>query len=220
MFILLIGSVISKSAYPILSRLFKKSLAELKIFIENYTRLMFILAIPLCFGGLILSPLIINFIYGEEYKEAILVFQILIISASIIYITAIYAHSLQACQKQKTHLVGMGIGSIINITLNFLLIPKFGLYGAAFVTLLTQSFVLLFTYFKFSKIIKISIIKYTIKPLIASLVMFTVLYFLNLNLFILLFLGIVVYFIVMIIIRGISRNDVNMIKNIFAKNNL
>lgn len=219
-FILLLGSVIGKSAYPILSKLFKTSLSDLKLFIENYNKLILILAIPIAFGGYILASPIINLVYGSDFNEAILVFQILIFSASITYIATIYAHSLQACEKQKTHLIGMGIGSIINITFNLLLIPKFGLYGAAFVTLLTQFFVLLFMYFKFSKIIKIPILKHLIRPLIASLVMFLVLYMLNLNLFILLFLGIIIYLVVMLVIKGISRSDINIIKNFFAKNNL
>lgn len=216
-FILLLGSVISRSTYPIISRLFKKSLEKMKVFIENYTRLMFILAIPLGLGGIALAPDIINFIYGEGYEEAILAFRILICTASLNYISTIYAMSLQACSKQKTHFVIMCATSLFNIVLNLLLIPKFSLYGAASVTLLTQLLVLLFMYFKFRKITKVSILKYILKPLIASIIMFLVLIFLDLNIFIMLFLGIVTYFVFMFIIRGFSTNDIRMLKDIFTK---
>lgn len=194
-FVLLLGSVISRSTYPIISRLFKMSLEKMRIFVENYTRMMFVLAIPLGFGGIALAPAIINFIYGAGYEEAVLAFRILIFTASLSYISTVYAVSLQACNKQKTHFIIMSITSVLNIVLNLFLIPKFSLYGAAYITLLTQVLVLLFAYFSFRKITKVSILKFITKPLIASLIMFLTLSFLNLNLLVMLLLGIVIYFI-------------------------
>ncbi|NQV00370.1 MAG: flippase, partial [Parcubacteria group bacterium] len=143
-FILIMGSVINRSTYPVISKLYKKSISKLQDFLENYSRVMFIIGIPIAFGGLILASSIIKLIYGEDFTESILPFQILVFSAAIAYISTIYAHSLQICKKQKTHLLGMGIGAFINIILNFILIPYYGLIGAAITTLITEIFILFF----------------------------------------------------------------------------
>lgn len=217
-FILLIGSVVSRSTYPIISKLYKKSLLKLAEFLEKYSRFMLIIAFPLAFGGVILAAPLIKLIYGDGFSEAILPFQILIFSAATIYISTVYAHSLQACQKQKTHLIGMGIGALINISLNLILIPKYSLVGAAIATLITEMFIFLFMYLKFSKTIKLPILKYIIRPLISSVLMFIFLYFLSsLNPFILLALGVLIYFSLMLLIKGIHREDFLAVKSLLGK---
>ena len=184
------GSVINRSTYPVISRLYKNSLNKLQEFLENYSRIMFIIGVPISFGGLVLASPIINLIYGEIFKESVLPFQILIFSTALIYVSTIYAHSLQIGNKQKTHLLGMGLGALINIILNIILIPYYGLIAAAITTLATEFFILIFMYVNFSKIIKLPVLKYVYKPLIASLCMFLLLYFLGqVNLFLLLILG-------------------------------
>ncbi len=51
---------------------------------------------------------------------------------------------LYVSHNEKAITLIMGIALAINLTLNFLLIPDFGIYGAAFSFLLTYCFVLLF----------------------------------------------------------------------------
>ena len=217
-FITIMGSVMSRSVYPIISKLFKSSIKELKIFLENYSKFIFIIAIPIAFGGIILSSKIIRFVYGDNFDESVLAFQILVIFAATIYISTIYAHSLQICNKQKTHLLGMGLGALINVALNLFLIPYYGLIGAAISTVATEIFILIFMYINFSKIIKLKVLKYFYKPLLASLIMFLALnYLMNINLFLLLIIGVTIYFISMFLIRGVSREDLKLISGLFIK---
>lgn len=217
-FILILGSILSNCAFPIISRLYKESLIRLKEFLNNFARLMTFIALPLAFGGTALALPIINLIYGQEYLKGVLAFQILIWTAAVIYISIVYAPSLQACNRQKVYLFGVGVGAFINIILNFLLIPKFSLYGAAVATLLTETFVFVFVYIQFNRVVSIKIMKHILKPFMASVIMFILLYFLkNLNLFVLLILGVVIYLVIMLAIKGISFRDFSLIKEVFIK---
>jgi O-antigen/teichoic acid export membrane protein len=217
-FILIMGSVINKSTYPVISKLYKSSQSELKIFLEKYSRYIFILAIPIAFGGITLSSQAIYFIYGENFSKSILPFQILVVSAAITYISTIYAHALQICKKQKTHLLGMGIGAFINIGLNLIFIPYLGLVGAAITTLVTEIFILIFMYINFSKIIELNVLKHAYKPLIASLLMIVALYYLPVwNLLILIIIGLFIYFIIIFLIKGLSYKDLSILKNLLKK---
>lgn len=216
-FITIIGSIFSRSVYPIISKLFKKSLNQLKLFLENYSKLMYAIASPIIFGGIALSEPIIKFVYGPEFNESVLAFQILIVAAGMIYISTVYAHSLQICKKQKRHLLGMGLGALINIILNIFLIPYYGIIGAAFTTLVTEVFILVFMYINFYKIIKLHVIKHLYKPLIVSSVMYLVIYYLEqLNLFLLIILGIIIYFFGMLILGGINKYDISIIKGLIS----
>jgi O-antigen/teichoic acid export membrane protein len=218
MFIIILGSVMCRSSFPIVSRYYKESLKKLQKFLNNYTKLTIFIALPLGFGGTILAYPIINLIYGNDFNKAILAFQILIWTAVTIYINTTFSHALQASDRQKTHLLGVGLGAFINIVLNFILIPKYSLYGAAVATLITEVFVLFFMYYKFSKVVKITFFSKLLKPLIASLIMYIVLYFFQgINVFVLVLVGMIVYFTALILIRGITYRDVLLFKKILVK---
>ncbi|MBU1177652.1 flippase [Patescibacteria group bacterium] len=224
LFILVLGSVISNSAFPIISRLFKESAKRLYNFWQNYTRLLTFIAFPLAAGGVFLSPLIIRLLYTDEYLPSILAFQILICTAGVIYVSASFGTPLQACNRQRIYLVGVGLGALLNIILNFVLIPSFSLYGAATATLFTEIFVLIFMYLKASQIAKIKIAKYILKPLLATILMSAVLYLfstvISQNLFVLLIVGLLFYLAVMFTIKGFSIDDFKLLSEMLGRNKL
>jgi O-antigen/teichoic acid export membrane protein len=80
---------------------------------------------------IVLSPLFINIFFGDTYEKSILAFQILALS----YFFSFYAAplSLVIINKNKAHLLSIMnfFQLIIMFILNLILIPKYGLNGAA-----------------------------------------------------------------------------------------
>ena len=137
--------LISISFFPAISRSFKIGEAREnreKIFLSKLSVLT-ILAVPLILGGFVLAPQIINFLYGAEYQASVLAFQILTITAGIIYLSQPFYRTLIAANLQKYIFLITFSGAILNIVLNFILIPKYTLYGAAVATLITYFLVFL-----------------------------------------------------------------------------
>jgi len=219
LFFLTAGAIFPNAAFPIIARLYKGSLLQLQKFMRNLARLITIVALPMVFGTVALASPLVKLLYGPEYLAGVLALQILIGAAGVIYISMVYGPSLQACNKQKTFLWGVGMGALVNIALNFLLIPKYSLYGAAVATLLTEVSVFVFIYVKFNRqIVKVKIAKHLAKPLVAAVSMFLLLYFLPAwNIFILGLIGGVSYLVVMILIKGIRKEDLLLAKRVFGK---
>lgn len=212
-----IGAFYFDAIFPILSNYYKTSLDLLKK-LQSYTaKLMVSIAIPLGIGGTILARPIMNLLYGPKYSEGIIVFQILIWVMALIYINSIYARGMWACNKQKEFLKIVIAQAVVNILLNFILIPKFGIIGAAASTVSAELLGFFFYYREFNKTVSVPIHHYIVRPLLASIIMALFLQWglnvLNLNVFLLIFAGSIIYFVFLFLMRGISNEEIELVRS-------
>ena len=105
--------------------------------IQLYSIIFYISAI-VSVGIFIFAPLIINILYGYEYNGAINPLRILTWYTAFSYLGVARNPWVVSENKQK-YLKNIYIScAIINVILNFILIPNFGASGAAFASLITQ----------------------------------------------------------------------------------
>jgi O-antigen/teichoic acid export membrane protein len=82
-------------------------------------------------GALMLAaPLVINLLYGPDFKQALTVFRFLLLEASIGGGTLVLAQAFMALGKPKIVTLLQGTGLLLVVPLLFLLVPKYGLTGA------------------------------------------------------------------------------------------
>lgn len=106
---------------------------------ENSLLYSLLLYIPAAAGLFIISNPMVDVLFGQEYIEAVPVLQIFsiyIIAHSITYITS---SSLDYLGRARIRAIIRSISSILNFGLNLFFIPKFGITGAAAVTVVTYS---------------------------------------------------------------------------------
>ena len=196
--------------------------------LENVFRYSAILAIPASFGLMLLGKYFIRFFFSYDYLPAALPLYFL----SFLIIPAVYTSVLfylfSAKEKPQIYAKIIVITSIINIILNFILIKAlipisaiWATAGAGIATLISWCAYLVLAVYFAKKDLKIKIsFAHTIKPLFASLIMAGALLYLKRNLvdmtlasgiFYVLF-GALVYFVVLFVIKGIKREDIEMIK--------
>ncbi|MFA6513908.1 MAG: flippase [Patescibacteria group bacterium] len=106
---------------------------RLKNFYFLLGSLGFLVAAPIAFFA---KP-IISIIFGSEYLAAIPVLQIYIWSSIGLFLAAAAGQQLMAENRSKDIFLVNFISMIINVGLNFILIPKLGIIGAAVATLIT-----------------------------------------------------------------------------------
>ncbi|MCX6759115.1 MAG: flippase [Candidatus Nealsonbacteria bacterium] len=156
--------LIGASFFPVLSKFFGQSKEKLQKGWNYFMEVMIFIAVPLVIGGIVLASKIIDFVYDPTFFPSILVFQILIVTGGIAIITGPFIHALIVSNQQKKTFWIVLFGALTNVILNFILIPEYSLYGAAFTTLVA-SFLMLFLSFK-------STLKFTeIKPINLKLVL-------------------------------------------------
>jgi len=99
------------------------------------------IAIPMSF----LSDWTINLLYGEQYKQAGDVLMIHVWTGIFVFLGQAFNRYLTAENLTRIALYRTALGAISNILLNYLLIPSYGINGAALATL-TSSFISNYAY--------------------------------------------------------------------------
>ena len=93
--------------------------------------------------GALLSGPVIDFLFGVKFTKAETALVILLLSAGLFYFAQAYGTPLLAWQSDRAYLKIVAITAILNLTLNAVLIPIFGMEGAAAATLATYAVFLL-----------------------------------------------------------------------------
>ncbi len=137
-----LGPMVAASLFPAIMNAKKRDPKLYERRLQNYYNLMVVAALGITVPVALLGPwaLELPFLYGKEYAEAGGVLVIHIWTLVFIFLGVASSKHLVAENQQRMELVRTVIGAFVNITLNFLLIPKHGVYGAAIATLISQAF--------------------------------------------------------------------------------
>lgn len=113
--------------------------------LTNLNSFLFKVSVIVVLFILITSKSLIPYIFGQYYVES--VFTTLVLSFSLIFVFFGVANEHWYIDKnyQKYYALYVFLGALVNIFLNFILIPKFGISGAAYSTLLTY-FLIIFLF--------------------------------------------------------------------------
>ena len=88
----------------------------------------------------ILARPIINLLYGNQYTATANVLRLVVWYTTFSYIGAVRGIWMLAEEKQKYLLVANVFGALANVIVNAILIPRYGMFGAAFASIATQFF--------------------------------------------------------------------------------
>lgn len=135
-----VATLICSSLFPAIVNGLEISRAEYEYRLQRLFNILTWLSIIASVFIHFTSPLIIKLIYGSEYDGAEVILQVYF-WASILVFQGVVAG--QAYVTEKLQLYGTlytAIGAAINIGLNYILIPKMGVVGAAIATLVAYTF--------------------------------------------------------------------------------
>jgi len=195
--------------FPSMSKYYKESQEKLQTLIISSTRLLSVAAFPLGVGGTILARPIMVLLYGQEFSGGVIAFQILIWSVVVICIRCTYEQSFLACNKEKRYLFGVIWGALTNIVLNSLLIPRFSLRGAAVATVISELVFSGYLFYYLRIVNRTEMVKHLFKPFVAAILMSFVVYYLRrYNLFLSISIGIIVYSILILLLRGVTFKEI------------
>jgi len=112
---------------------------------------------PIGLGAGFFAEDIVTIVFGGEFVNAALSLQILIVGTVILGIVKAIGGSIAGVGRPDIGLKIVGIAAIINIILNVLLIPYFGIIGAAIATAISLSLVGFLGLLLTIKIVKVKI---------------------------------------------------------------
>lgn len=206
--------------FPVMSKLFKNDAELLIISYEKSIKYLMTIIIPIAIATVFYSTDIMTFIYGHKYDAGAPILVILIWTACLLFANGAGNTLLNASHKEVSVTKIYSIAAIFNVIMNFILIPYLSYIGAAITTVLSD--ILIFI------IQKYTIHRLGYKPnnrlyydlgkiILSSLILGIALYFLKLNMWVALPVGILIYFAVLIIFRTF-KNDKDIINELLGKN--
>ena len=137
-FLINLASAYSLSLLPALTRL-ASDRVQRDLMHQTSTAQTFAVALPIAVGGCILGPAIIATVFGAEFGPSGAALAILILSIPFTMSKEIDLISLLVLGREKTILRMTAAAVAVNLTLNLLLIPRFGIPGAAVATVSTEA---------------------------------------------------------------------------------
>ena len=201
---------------PTISNYSVTSQSLLKVVYEKYFRYLFMLGLPIAMGAMLLSNKIILFFYGPAYTNSIIVLQILSWDILLIFLYTILGGFLISIDRQNQMALAAMVTAVVNVMLNLALIPYFSYVGAAVATVTAETILVIIYLYLLSKHMHLlPLQKIFMKPFIAMVIMscfvfiFSWLYFL-----VLVVLGAFLYFGVLYGIRGISKEDITLLRHL------
>ncbi len=211
------------SLYPAMSYYWARNREQLTITFERALSYLMIISVPIAVGIIVLAPAIVS-IFKSGFSSAVLPLRLVIASLPFIFINFPVGALLNACDRQKRNTVHMAIVLAVSISLNLFLIPRYQAVGAALTVFLTSMLMFGLGIFVSRQIIawRISrIVKLLLKILTAAALMglsaWWLSFSLSLNLFIVIGLAGVVYFLVLFGLKGFQTADVKSIYEAFLK---
>ena len=212
---ILVHSYVS-SLFPVISNYYEVSKPKFEIACRKSLRILLVAVIPIAIVLSLLADKIILLLFKEAFLPSVKVLQILIWSLIPYAVSQIFAYALVAGKQQNIDLKINSIAMFSNITLNFLLIPRFGFMGATIATVFSINiYVALQIRYVFQELISFSykaIFNYGYKMILVGLLMAgSIIISRDLNLFVIIPIGLIVYFAGILSFGIINKNDRQMV---------
>jgi O-antigen/teichoic acid export membrane protein len=187
-------------------------------------------SMPIVAGAVVLAYPITYLISSPEFLSNLstgfygsdMVLQILIFALAFSFINSLFGFILVADNRQMKLLTRNAVGAALTIILDLLLIPAFGVRGAAFTNVITELYVAIASYMIARHYIKFKIsLKTSAKIMLSALVMavcihylrdFTYTYIQNKNLFLLVPAGAAIYLAMLLLTKTITKEMFAMIR--------
>lgn len=133
-----IPMIICTSLFPAILNAKAKSDQLYRQRMANLYDLMVFLGLVVVIPVVLLADWGIQFLYGSDFYQTASVLKIHIWAGVFVFLGVANQKWFISENLQAYNIACLGIGMLVNIVLNFILIPKFGIAGAAYATLASQ----------------------------------------------------------------------------------
>lgn len=212
----MISTALVISLFPIMSASFKESTEKLVKIYRLGLKCILITMLPITVGVTFIADRAILLIYEPEFVSSGIALQILVWAVLFGSINYIIFNLLVAIERPILNTWAMGAGALVNVILNFILIPIMGFAGAAITTVVTNVLICVVGFCFVSKYLQKTVAwRMVVGPMVACVVMAGVLLcFGNINLLLLILLAATTYFVILFGLKVFDKDELNIIKKI------
>ena len=219
--ILMFMAPISIVLYPTMLKLWEENkIEEVKIHLEYSMKYYLMLAIPSTFGLFLLAKQLLLILTTSQFVYGSIVIPIIAVSSIFSSFYSINMYILATVKKTKIIGISLGTAAVINIVLNIAFVPLIGIFGAAISTLISRLFLSLSMHYFSRTEIKFGFgLNFILKSIFASFVMSLLIFEYNpigiINVLISIGFATGVYFGLLILLKGFSKDESRFLRSLF-----
>jgi O-antigen/teichoic acid export membrane protein len=110
-------------------------------------------AIPLAAGALLTGHELMPAFFGQEFEPAGTPFILLTFAAALVAFTVTYGTLVIAIGDERQYAIGVTCGAVANVLANLVVIPAFGMVGAASTTIAAEAVVFAYIYVRLRRVL-------------------------------------------------------------------
>lgn len=211
---------LTKTLFPNLARLYNTNKeAQIETF-RRTCKIIALVGLPACIGLFLISDKLIYLLFSEQFAGAVLPLKIMSIMLFFYYFRQVFNVTLYASNMERSVSILFTITIVIDIILDFILIPRWDYLGACITTLLSEIFFMVGSYYLITrglfKIINIRDTKIVAKFILSVLVMgILVILSRKLPLPAQIIIGMFGYFISVLVFKVISVEEYRSVQRLF-----
>jgi len=128
----------SRAMVPSLARTYVGDKARVERWFFRSVKYIMILSLPIAVGGTLVAFPLVRLLYTAEYLPAAVGLQVIIWDVPFLLLAAFFGNMTAVVGEERAAARIFGLSAMANVGLNLLFIPRLGMPGAAFVTVLTD----------------------------------------------------------------------------------
>jgi O-antigen/teichoic acid export membrane protein len=206
--------------FPTLSKMFDDgNINQIPIYLEYSVKYFLMITIPAAVGLSVLAKPVLLILTTSEFISGAFLIPFIAFGGIFFGIYLISINITHLVKITKYNLYLYAIAAIVNIFLNFMLIPKLGLIGAAisaliaFIALALLSLHLSFKYMKFNFNL-IFIVKCIFSAIVMAIAVYEIHPKSTLSLFVSIMFGAIVYLLLIFILKGLNENELHFFRQL------
>jgi len=202
---------------PMASKLYESNQQDLIRFYQNALNLMILIAVPLTVGLWVISTDLILIIYGDEFTESIFIMRLLSLLLGLAFLKSIAGTMLTSCDMQIQRTRSQWTSAWLNILGNIILIPLYGVAGAAISTVISEFVLTIIMILKLKPLFGIPDIRkrFLISIMGSSTMIGSSLLFPRLHFTIFIPLSIVIYIVILFAFKTIRTRNLELMHILF-----
>jgi len=134
-----LSNVFNTALYPSLAREARTAPEKLPVVVERGLRYLMLLALPIAVGASILASQLVAFLFKSGYEPAAPILQIIIWTVPLMFTSELLGYVVLIIDQERRAARSVLVSTGLNVGLNLLLVPRFGFYAAAVMTVITEA---------------------------------------------------------------------------------
>jgi O-antigen/teichoic acid export membrane protein len=204
---------------PTLTKVYVNDPVHVEKWYYHSVKMIAIIAIPIAVGGFVIAYPLIRFLYTDEFLPSALGLQILIWDVPLLMFAGFCGNITTIIGAERSAARINTINTIANVGLNLIFIPRYGLVGAAFVTVITDLISSIQFHYLLRRKLNLPDIKtFLVRVILAAAIMAVPVHLmLDFHVFIPMIVGAIIYFILIIAFRVIGNQELEFIRKAARK---